>query len=229
MEELASQHSPSTRIRRTAMGSSASKGARAAGAGARKYPTRPPPSTSRPPASATPRAGPSVRPPPQASDAKPEGKDSTHARERQSNLDKAIDLDARDPAFASRLSSLGAVQPNPHYSPTSTSSFDPQRNLSSTLPSDMMNAPPQSAFPDPRDNPVLRVLQARQAIQDEAEEEIGNVGRRGFQGRKYVDAGVIQLALMRRQHGEPDPSIEEALGIRKGRLGVLGVGKVDAV
>src|SRR5690242_5722983 len=37
-----------------------------------------------------------------------------------------VDMDARDPAFASRLSSLGAVQPNPHYSPTSRSQFDPQ-------------------------------------------------------------------------------------------------------
>lgn len=143
-----------------------------------------------------------------------------------------IDMDARDPAFASRLSSLGAVQPNPHYSPTSRSEFDPQpqsQRPSNQLLGDMMQAPPQSAFPDPRNNPVLRVLDARQRIADEAEQEISNVGRRGFEGRKYVDAGVIQLALMRQARGEPAQRIENGLGIKKGRLSVLSPGTVGAV
>lgn len=93
----------------------------------------------------------------------------------------------------------------------------------------MMQSPPQSAFPDPRNNPVLRVLEARQRIADQAEDELRDVGRRGFQGRTYVDAGVITLALMRRAKGEPDARIEQGLGIKKGRLSVLGRGKVDAV
>lgn len=141
-------------------------------------------------------------------------------------------MDARDPAFASRLSSLGAVQPNPHYSPTSRSQFDPQpqsQQASQHLLGDMMQAPPQSAFPDPRNNPVLRVLEARQRIADEAEAELSNVGRRGFQGRKYVDAGVITLALMRQARGEPAERIESSLGIKKGRLSVLRSGTIGAV
>lgn len=141
-------------------------------------------------------------------------------------------MDARDPAFASRLSSLGAVQPNPHYSPTSRSEFDPQpqsQRPSQQLLGDMMQAPPQSAFPDPRNNPVLRVLEARQRITDEAEAEISNVGRRGFEGRKYVDAGVIQLALMRQARGEPAARIENALGIKIGRLSMLKPGTVAGV
>jgi 3-deoxy-7-phosphoheptulonate synthase len=93
----------------------------------------------------------------------------------------------------------------------------------------MMQAPPQSAFPDPRNNPVLRVLEARQRIADEAEGEMSNVGRRGFEGRKYVDAGVITLALMRQARGEPVARIESSLGIKKGRLGVLSPGTVGAV
>jgi 3-deoxy-7-phosphoheptulonate synthase len=93
----------------------------------------------------------------------------------------------------------------------------------------MMQAPSQSAFPEPRDNPALRVLEARQRIQDEAEGELENVGRRGFGGRKFVDAGVITLALMRKSRGEPDSSIEEALGIKRGRLSVLGKGIVQSV
>jgi hypothetical protein len=142
----------------------------------------------------------------------------------------AVLQDARDPAFASRLSSLGAVQPNPHYSPSSASQFDPRRNTSPHLPSDtMMQSPPQSAFPDPRNNPVLRVLEARQRIADEAEDELRDVGRRGFAGRTYADAGVIQLALMRQSRGEPDARIENGLGIKKGRLSVLGRGIVGAV
>lgn len=86
----------------------------------------------------------------------------------------------------------------------------------------MMQELPVSAFPDPRNNPVLRVLEARQRITDEAEDELRDVGRRGFAGRTYVDAGIIQLALMRQAKGEPDSRIEEALGIKKGRLSVLG-------
>ncbi|KAH6620275.1 hypothetical protein C7974DRAFT_415488 [Boeremia exigua] len=200
------------------MGSSSSKAAGAAGAAARKYPTRAPPSnvTARAPAPQAPTPGPAVKPPPQFSESKPEG--------------GVVDMDARDPAFASRLSSLGAVQPNPHYSPTSRSQFDPQpRSQRGDVLGDMMQAPPQSAFPDPRNNPVLRVLEARRTIADEAEDEISNVGRRGFEGRKYVDAGVIQLALMRQARGEPAERIENALGIKKGRLSVLGAGKVGAV
>ncbi|KAJ4358584.1 uncharacterized protein N0V89_003168 [Didymosphaeria variabile] len=203
------------------MGSSASKGARAAGASTvRKYPSRPAPSTTRAPAPAPPthsgHVGPTVHPPPQASETKTE----------------AIDLDARDPQFASRLSSIGAVQPNPHFSHSSTSSFDPQRNTSSTQPSDsygMMNELPRSAFPDPGNNPALRILAARQRIQEEAEEELENVGRQSFRGRKYVDASTITLALMRRQRGEPDSRIEEALGIKKGRLSALRQGMVTSV
>lgn len=142
----------------------------------------------------------------------------------------AVLQDARDPAFASRLSSLGAVQPNPHYSPSSQSQFDPRRNTSPNLPSDtMMQSLPQSAFPDPRNNPVLRVLEARQKIADQAEDELRDVGRRGFQGRTYVDAGVITLAMMRQAKGEPDSRIEDALGIKRGRLSVLGKGTVEAV
>lgn len=97
------------------------------------------------------------------------------------------------------------------------------------LPSDMMQAPPQSAFPDPRDNPAIRILEARQRIQDEAERDIDKVGRRGFEGRKYVDASIIQLALMRMKRGESQEKVEKAYEIRRGRLGVLGKGFVESV
>lgn len=88
---------------------------------------------------------------------------------------------------------------------------------------------PRSAFPDARNNPVLRVLEARQRIADEAEEELRNVGRRSFKGRVYLDAGLIQLALMRQAKGEPDARIEDALGIKKGRLSLLRAGMLAPV
>ena len=97
------------------------------------------------------------------------------------------------------------------------------------MPSDMMSELPRSAFPDPQDNPALGILRARQRIQSEAEEELENVGRQSFRGRKYVDAGTITLALMRRQRGEPDSRIEEALGITKGRLSAIREGVVTSV
>lgn len=92
-----------------------------------------------------------------------------------------------------------------------------------------MNELPQSAFPDPGNNPALRILDARQRIQQEAEEELENVGRQSFRGRKYVDASTITLALMRRQRGEPEGRIEEALGIKKGRLSALREGMITSV
>ena len=61
-----------------------------------------------------------------------------------------------------------------------------------------MQSLPASAFPDVRNNPVLRVLEARQQIAETAEEELREAGRRGVEGRRYVDAGVVTLALMRR-------------------------------
>jgi 3-deoxy-7-phosphoheptulonate synthase len=93
----------------------------------------------------------------------------------------------------------------------------------------MMQAPPASAFPDPRNNPVLRALEARQRISDQAEDELRDVGRRSFKGRTYIDAGLITLSLMRMARGEPTARIEQALGIKEGRLNVLGRGIVGPV
>ncbi|KAF2021970.1 hypothetical protein BU24DRAFT_33643 [Aaosphaeria arxii CBS 175.79] len=208
------------------MGSAASKGARAAGASARKYPTRVPPTATTtttqsttshapapPPPSARPsQAGPTVHPSPQASETKTQ----------------AIDLDARDPAFASRLNTIGVVEPNP-YHPSTSSSFDPSRRNAANQFADMMTAPPQSAFPDPGNNPALRILHSRQKIQEEAESELEQLGKRGFKGRTYVDAGILQLALKRLQRGESEAKVEDAFDIKRGRLGLLKKGLVESV
>ncbi|KAF2814609.1 uncharacterized protein BDZ99DRAFT_566575 [Mytilinidion resinicola] len=198
------------------MGSSVSKGARAAGNAARKYPTRVTNATntpsSAPPVAPGGRPGPTVHPTPQASQAKTE----------------AINLDGQDPTFAAQLRSLGAVQPNPHYSSTSTSPLDPQRSADTDYTSQPTSQYP-SAYPDPSTNPALTVLAARTRLQELAEEELSQTGRRGFQGRSFVDVAAVRQAMMLVQRGETQSKAEETVGLKKGRLGALGRGIVEAV
>ena len=192
------------------MGSSASKGLRAAGGAARQYPTRPPPTSqaplnnarqSPPPQDSAP--GPNVRPPPQASTSKSE----------------AVNLDASDPDFAQSLRTLGPVRPNPTMSPTSA--FPHPSN-----PNNPGQAP-RPAGPDPRTNPAIAVLDARSRLQDEAEREFIEAGRRGHPGREFLDVFTIrQMLILRDQRGKNAAEIEKALGLKQGavdRLGAKGV------
>ncbi|KAF2500998.1 hypothetical protein BU16DRAFT_612984 [Lophium mytilinum] len=197
------------------MGSSASKGARAAGNAARKYPTRVTNPTNAPP-SAPPvapggRPGPTVHPAPQATQTKTE-----------------VNLDGQDPTFAAQLRSLGAVQPNPHYSSTSTSPLDPQRSADIDYTS-QPTSQYSSAYPDPSTNPALTVLVARTRLQQLAEDELSQTGRRGFEGRSFVDVTAVRQAMMLVQRGDTQSKAEETVGLKKGRLGALGRGIVEAV
>ena len=193
------------------MGSSSSKAARAAGSATRQYPTRPPPTSqaaatghakASAPSPGQGGAGPTVRPQPQA----------TGQRSDE------INLDASDPDFARSLRSLGPVQPNPTLSPTSA--FNPHDPASTS-------ARPQPVGPDPRNNPALAVLDARAKLQDEAEREFLEAGKRGHEGRQFLDVYTIrQMLVMRDERGSGADSIEKALGLRQGavdRLGPRGV------
>ncbi|KAK3711719.1 hypothetical protein LTR37_009496 [Vermiconidia calcicola] len=192
------------------MGSSASKASRAAGSAARQYPKWTP-STShasnapqaRPPPAPNHAPGPTVKPQPQAS----------------STRSEAINLDASDPDFARSLRSLGPVQPNPTMSETSTFPH----------PSNYQNPKKVSrpTAPDPRQNPAIRVLDSRQRLQDEAEMEFMEAGRRGHQGRQFLDVFTIrQMLTMRDEQGKSAAAIEKTLGLKDGaveRLGPKGV------
>ncbi|KAK3720170.1 hypothetical protein LTR37_003994 [Vermiconidia calcicola] len=192
------------------MGSSASKASRAAGSAARQYP-KGTPSTShasnapqaRPPPAPTNTPGPTVKPQPQAS----------------SSRSEAINLDASDPDFARSLRSLGPVQPNPTMSETSTFPH----------PSNYQNPKKVSrpTTPDPRKNPAIAVLDARSRLQDEAEQEFMEAGRRGHQGRQFLDVFTIrQMLTMRDEQGKSAAAIEKTLGLKDGaveRLGPKGV------
>lgn len=73
------------------------------------------------------------------------------------------------------------------------------------------------------------VLAARQRFQEEADTELENLGRKGFPGRKFLDVSAIRQALLLLQEGESEGVVEKRLGLRKGRLGVLGKRVVEGV
>lgn len=82
-------------------------------------------------------------------------------------------------------------------------------------------APP--VFPSPSQNPTLRALAARRRVQEEAEAEFEEVGRRGFAGRRFVDAATVRNALKVRDAGVvSDAEIERQFGLREGTVGKLG-------
>lgn len=194
------------------MGGSSSKVSRAAGSAARQYPkgTRPPPQTN-PTTNAPPQtppapdnsAGPTVHPQPQAS----------------SQRSSEINLDASDPDFAASLRSLGPVQPNPTLSPTSAFPHAGNPNTPQRVQ--------QPVMPDPRKNPAIAVLDARARMQDAADAEFAQAGKKGSTGREFLDVFTIrQMLVMRDERGRSAEEIERVLGLKKGvvdRLGPRGV------
>ncbi|KAF2172198.1 hypothetical protein M409DRAFT_17438 [Zasmidium cellare ATCC 36951] len=186
------------------MGSSASKASRAAGSAARQYPKRAA-NTQTPMTNATPR------PPPPAPHNEP-GPSVKPQPSASGNRSEAINLDASDPDFAQSLRTIGPVQPNPTLSPTSA--FNPGQEIRSTAP-------------NPRSNPALAVLDARSRLADEAESEFMEAGRRGHEGRQFLDVYQIrQILTLRDQRGKSSAEIERRLGLKNGvveRLGAAGV------
>ncbi|MCJ1258981.1 hypothetical protein MMC24_006815 [Lignoscripta atroalba] len=231
------------------MGSSSSKAAKtAAGAVKRQYPQRVPPqntnasSMPRPPAGQASAPGPTVHPKTHASSTRDEAI-SPNSKNPSLNLlflHPAINLDAADPDFARSLRSLGPVTPNPMLSNSSTfnaaqqSQSQSQPHSQSQSQSHPHQGPPgapqpsyPNQYPNPSTNPALQVLTARSALADEAEAEFAQTGRRGAEGRRFLDVVLIRQALMLRdEQGMREEEIERRLGLKKGvirRLGAKGV------
>ncbi|KAL4763700.1 uncharacterized protein BDW70DRAFT_131382 [Aspergillus foveolatus] len=197
------------------MGSSASKPARSAAQVLRRqYPKQPsaPSPASRPPAQRPPPPPPSPASrqpniPPQS----PAQGPMYHSKEKAS-LEKssAIDLDGRDPHFAASLRSIGPVTPNPTLSHSST----------------FNQTHPPSVFPSTSTNPALLAVTARQRITREAEAEAEELGKGGFEGRRYLDAYTIrQILAMRDRQGLGAEEIERALRLKRGVVGRVGAAK----
>ncbi|KAL5000034.1 hypothetical protein BDV10DRAFT_41336 [Aspergillus recurvatus] len=197
------------------MGSSASKPARsAAQASRRQYPKQP---STPSPASRPPTQRPPPPPPSQASrqpniqPQSPAQGPTYHSKEKAS-LEKssAIDLDGRDPHFAASLRSIGPVTPNPTLSHSST----------------FNQTHPPSVFPSTSANPALLVITARQRITREAEAETEELGKGGFEGRRYLDAFTIrQILAMRDKQGIGAEEIERALKLKRGVVRRVGAAK----
>jgi len=139
----------------------------------------------------------------------------------QTNKLVAINMDAMDPAFAQQLRQLGAVQPNPHLSHSSIAPGDPSSSSSQS------QSPYPHVGPDPRTHPAVMILTARQRLQDEADREFMSIGRRGNEGRSFLDVSTIrQVLMMRDEKGMSAEQIERLLELRKGVVAKLGSRKI---
>ncbi|KAM0287024.1 hypothetical protein ACHAQH_000709 [Verticillium albo-atrum] len=178
------------------MGSSSSK---AASGAARKFPTRSPGAAVPPAAARQPQRAP---PRPQASSTK----------------DEAIRADAADPEvtadFSARLHQMGIAQPNPTYSPSSHAH-----------PAPAPASPSSSAgpvFPSARNNSTLGALEARRLAEIAARTEFEALGRKGFQGREYLDLNTIVQMHLLRDRGLADREIEKRFNLKEGVVARLG-------
>ncbi|KIW07210.1 uncharacterized protein PV09_02075 [Verruconis gallopava] len=192
------------------MGSASSKASQAAGGSvARRYPSRPSPATQRSPQQQN--SGPNRHP----------------YQEVRETRDKIVDTDASDPVLASKLRKIGPVQSNPYQSHTSTQSRSARqasRGLTSKLNS-IENELPPGLFPDAESmhsNPALLILKARKRLQEQADYEFNNIGKRNFAGKEMADVHMVMDALKMRRSGMHLQIIEKQLGLREGFMARLG-------
>ena len=135
-----------------------------------------------------------------------------------------IDLDARDPHLAESLRRIGPVQPNPTFSPSSTSYASNPQASSLSSPSPVLHVP------SPANNAALATLAARERIQSLYEEEKANIGRDGFQGKTLLDISTIRkILVLRDEQGMQPEEIERTLELKSGLLATFGrIGTVEA-
>jgi len=128
-------------------------------------------------------------------------------------LDPDFTRSVPDPSFAASLRSLGAVQAKPFYSHTST--FNPEQGSG--------GRPQQHIYPSPAMNPAIQVIDARTRLSEAAELEFSQMGKRGFQGREFLDVVLIRQALMLRdEKGLGDKEVEKRLELKSGVMARLG-------
>jgi len=84
-------------------------------------------------------------------------------------------------------------------------------------------------YPHPSSNPAVAMLMARARIAEEAEQEKVDAGRRGFEGRMFMDVSMLKRVLvMRDEKGMGAEEIEKECGLKKGSVEALGrVGVVE--
>ncbi len=76
-------------------------------------------------------------------------------------------------------------------------------------------------------NPAIQILEARSALSSAADKEFIEAGKRGHEGRQFLDVVTIrQVLMLRDEKGLEEAEIERRLGLKKGvveRLGPRGV------
>ncbi|KAH7321403.1 hypothetical protein B0I35DRAFT_477886 [Stachybotrys elegans] len=117
------------------------------------------------------------------------------------------------PAFSQRLQTMGVVQPNPTFSPSSTVM---------SHSADAQPTPLAPNFPSIRSNPTLSVLEARRMLQQQADMELESMAQRPDLGRRFLDMRTVMEAMQMREHGLSDADIETKLKIRPGLISKLG-------
>ena len=66
-------------------------------------------------------------------------------------------------------------------------------------------------------------MEARTRLAQAAEAEFMEIGRRGFQGREFLDVTLIRSALnLRDERDMSEEQVEKQLGLKKGVLKKLG-------
>ncbi|KAK4647671.1 uncharacterized protein QC761_103440 [Podospora bellae-mahoneyi] len=118
-------------------------------------------------------------------------------------------------AFASRLKQMGAVQPNPTYSPSSIASpLVDASGISQSISGPM--------FPSAKNNPTLGALENRRRLEEQAKREMEDWGKSTHQGKEFLDIGTIKKIFVLSEQGESDQAIEKQLGLKKGVVAKLG-------
>ncbi|KAM4058013.1 hypothetical protein HRG_011032 [Hirsutella rhossiliensis] len=113
--------------------------------------------------------------------------------------------------FSRRLHSMGIVQPNPTFSPSSQAASPPSPSAA-TAP----------LFPAASNNATLSVLEARRLLEQQAAEDLEKLGRRDSPGRRFLDMRTMVDAVEMRYRGTPNSVIERRLGLECGIMDKLG-------
>ena len=111
---------------------------------------------------------------------------------------------------------MGAVQPNPTYSPSSTAANMPSPP---GIPNQTVGAP---QFPPSKGNPTLSALESRRRLQNQAEKDFETMGSANSSGRRLMDMRTLIDALQLLNRGMSQPEVEKKLKLEAGLLNRLG-------
>lgn len=134
-------------------------------------------------------------------------------------VNDAADPDFSPAGFASRLQSMGIVDPNPTYSPSS-------RATPGGVPSSAAGPifPPSQQQQQQHGNVTLSALASRRRVQERADADTERFQRVGIRGaaRRHVDMRTLSDALQLLDKGVPAREVEGRMGMQEGLLGRLG-------